>query len=70
MGKELHYFTFGAGQEQEGFCQPILAENAVEAREIMVEVYGSQWAFQYTEEQYQKYKEEGTLTEKLLKPIE
>lgn len=49
--KNLYYFTFGCGQKNEGFVQPILANSWGEARAKMVELNGKQWAFQYTEAQ-------------------
>lgn len=63
------YFTFGSGQVNQGYCQPIKAENSQKAREKMVEMYGIKWAFQYNEEDFKRYREEGTLTEKLLKMV-
>jgi hypothetical protein len=47
-----HYFTFGCGQENEGYVQPIIASSYGKAREKMVEMHGARWAFQYSEEQW------------------
>lgn len=47
-----YYFTFGSGQVNEGLCQPIIAENIHIATEKMNELYGTEWAFSYTEEQW------------------
>lgn len=63
---EKHYFTFGMGHKKAGNCQPILAKTVAEAREKMKEMYGSEWAFHYTEEEFKRYREEGTLNERLL----
>lgn len=52
-----YIFTFGCGQELAGKCQPIYAEDWGRAREIMVEQYGTKWAFQYDEEQWEQAKE-------------
>lgn len=46
------YFTFGSGQEHEGCYHVIEAENWGEAREFMVNKFGTKWAFQYTEEEW------------------
>lgn len=53
INKHLWRFTFGGGHEHEGFCQPILALNADEARTKMVELYGTKWAFQYSEDEWE-----------------
>lgn len=47
-----HIFTFGCGQEHAGRYQPIFARDAEEARHSMVAMYGSEWCWQYTEEQW------------------
>lgn len=52
-----YIFTFGCGQELAGKCQPIYAGSWEKAREIMVEQYGTKWAFQYDEEQWEQAKE-------------
>jgi len=46
------YFTFGSGQKFGGYCQPIVAESWVVAREIMFDNFGADWAFQYSEEEW------------------
>ena len=56
--KNLYYFTFGCGQKNEGFVQPILANSWGEARAKIVEINGNHWAFQYTEAQWNKWKKE------------
>lgn len=51
-----YYFTF-LGDDME-YChrvQPIEADDYSQAREIMFKKYGSHWAFQYTEEQWNKW---------------
>lgn len=47
-----YYFTFGSGQVNEGFCQPIIAKDMIIARQKMHDLYGQEWAFCYTEEQW------------------
>lgn len=46
MDKNVSYFTFGVNHPYgaEGMIQKIIAE---EPREIMIEVFGSNWAFEY-----------------------
>jgi len=45
-------FTFGWGQPNAGCVQPIEAEDAYAARLKMMSLYGKNWSFQYTEEQF------------------
>jgi len=49
---EKYYFTFGFGQLLENHFIIIRANSHSEAREIMVKQFGSCWAFQYTEQQW------------------
>lgn len=63
---ETFYFTFGVGHKLGGHCQPIQAKNHQEARQKMFEMHGKEWAFQYTEKQWEKATEEGFANEKLL----
>ena len=46
-------FTFGCGQAHYGYCQPIIG-TFNSARKKMFELYGAEWAFQYSEEEWQK----------------
>lgn len=46
------YFTFGGGQRYQGHYQPIMAIDSKRARAKMVEIYGTEWAFDYDEEQW------------------
>jgi len=55
---EKFIFTFGAGQENAGKCQPIYAENTAIARKKMFELHGSKWAFQYTGEKWEQMKKD------------
>lgn len=41
-------FTFGSGQEYEGFYARVRAFSYSEAREKMVQHFGDEWAFQYS----------------------
>lgn len=50
-----YYFTFGYGQEHEGYYVKIIAESYSDARETMLMVYGRKWAFQYNEEQFNDF---------------
>lgn len=49
---EKYYFTFGSGQVNEGMCQPIVASSREAARNKMIELYGIEWAFCYTGEEW------------------
>lgn len=46
------YFSFGYGHKHYGYYQPIKAENKSKAHKKMVEVYGTEWAFIYTEREW------------------
>ena len=48
-----YYFTFGHGHEHYGYYVKIKGTYAV-ARAKMFERYGDKWAFQYSEEDWQK----------------
>ena len=67
-----YIFTFGCGQEQAGYCQPIFAAGYGEARVKMFELHGDKWAFQYTREEWEKIRnrpERQWPMERELKPI-
>ena len=49
---KTYYFTFGFNQEHENCFTKIEAENYSKAREIMVERFGLEWAFQYGKKQW------------------
>jgi hypothetical protein len=53
---EKYIFTFGCGQKQAGYCQPIFAKDYEEARNKMFELHGAKWAFQYTGERWDAIK--------------
>jgi hypothetical protein len=53
---EKYYFTFGCGMPFEGYAQVVYANGYNEAREKMVSVYGTVWAFQYSEEDWKRNK--------------
>lgn len=64
IGKvELKEFigSFGAGQKQEGTCQPIMAESYGMARKIMFGLYGEEWGFMYTRDEWEKWGREAKL---------
>ena len=46
------YFTFGAGQRNQGCFVEIHATNWDEARKQMSEKYGPHWAFQYEQKDW------------------
>lgn len=54
-----HYFTFGQNSYYHNHVQIIYAESPEQAEDKMFELWGSQWAFQYTEEQWQASISEG-----------
>lgn len=60
MPKETWYFTFGCGQPNAGYCQPIEAPNYASARTMMCAVYGIKWAFQYSAEQWERAGQQST----------
>jgi hypothetical protein len=49
---EKFIFTFGIGTPLGKRYQPILANNYEEARSKMFAIYGSNWAGQYTEDEW------------------
>ena len=53
---QKHYFTFGTYPER---VQVIVTDRPERAEQIMFDAYGTNWAFQYTEEQWQQSLEEG-----------
>lgn len=50
-------FTFGSGQRNAGKCVRIRGDYH-EARRTMMEKYGTQWAFQYSAEEWDKWKKD------------
>lgn len=50
------FFTFGCGQENGGKVQPIMASEYGKAREKMFELYGTHWCMDYSEETWNKMK--------------
>lgn len=65
----VYFFTFGMGQTYEGHCQPIIAEDAEEARIRMSGMYGRKWAFQYSESEYLRNRADGFSNEILMEPF-
>lgn len=51
-----HYFTFGTYPER---VQVIITDTVERAEQIMFDAWGTNWAFQYTEEQWQQSLNEG-----------
>lgn len=68
---EVWVFTFGFGQKHEGKYVKFSGDFS-EARRKMVEKYGLEWAFQYSEKNWNSYvekaKKEGLPVETELKP--
>lgn len=50
------YFTFGYGQRNFGYYQPIKAENKSKAHKKMVELYGTKWSSVYTDDKWETVK--------------
>ena len=50
--KERYIFTFGCGHPFAKYLQ-VVEGNMAASRELMVEVYGLNWAFQYSEQELQ-----------------
>lgn len=65
---KAYYFTFGLGHPFHDRAQQIVANNLDEARAIMCEVYGTNWAFAYTQEQFKAAIKKGRFLN--LKPLE
>lgn len=67
---DKHIFTFGQHHEYCDRHQIIFANEPEKAEDKMFEVYGRNWAFQYTEKQWEKSKSEGFfLKSEPLEPI-
>lgn len=49
---KTYIFTFGIGQQHERTAARIKAPTQALAREKMVEEFGLEWAFEYTEDDY------------------
>ena len=50
-------FTFGYGQAMQGYCVRVKGSYA-EARQKMFDKFGRNWAFQYSAEDWDKWKED------------
>ena len=70
---EKYIFTFGSDHLLGQHYQPIYAKSASAARVKMLSRYGEDWAFQYTEEEWEKWekttKRLGIIIERELNPI-
>ena len=53
---EKYIFTFGCGQKNAGYAQPIYAKDYEAARNKMFELHNNKWAFQYTGEHWETMK--------------
>lgn len=47
-------FTFGCGQPHAGKAVKIAGEDFFDARQKMINKYGEEWAFQYSEDNWNK----------------
>ncbi len=56
------FFTFGYGHGMDGFYQPVEAYSYTEAANLMFRFFNDQWAFGYTEVQFEQAKERGFFT--------
>lgn len=54
--KQDWYFTFGAGQEHDGYFVCVKNKKFDEARIRMVNEYGTAWSGQYTVSQFMYYR--------------
>lgn len=66
--EEYWVFTFGLGHENGGHYVKIYG-SYYEARDKMINKYGTGWAFQYSESEWNKLKSIGHATETLLEVI-
>lgn len=64
-----YIFTFGAGQQYEGFYQPIYAKTWSLARREMFLLHGEVWSAQYTETEWKDAKKLGFAIEHPLEAI-
>lgn len=55
---EKWYFTFGINGPNEHYVQPILATDVGDARDTMFDEHGSDWAFQYSENEWLEHLED------------
>lgn len=53
------YFTFGSGSENAGHYYVITAETRQQALDEMYRLFGQNWAFWYTEKEWQQALDEG-----------
>lgn len=63
-GLNTYYFTFRSRQMHEGMYQPIMAKNMSIAYSKMLEMYGTKWASNYNQEEWDDvWKDWGALYE-------
>ena len=53
--KQIWRFTFGSGQYNESYCQPIFG-TLESARVKMISMYGLKWCMQYSEKEWEDIK--------------
>lgn len=56
-----YFFTFGAGQKNAGFVQPIYATSYKTAQEEMEKQHGYKWASGYTAEEWEDCKSKSAI---------
>lgn len=54
-----YIFTFGIGSDLKGNYQPILANDYELARNLMLKTHGTNWAFGYSQEEFEQSKQKG-----------
>lgn len=65
---KIYIFTFGVSGELGDKYQPIIAFDYKDARALMVEFHGLDWALSYTNEQFEQSKQKGYFLN--LEPLE
>ena len=54
LDKPSWVFTFGSGQQYEGKCVRVFADDFMEARQKMIDRYGIEWGFQYSSDEWEE----------------
>lgn len=55
---EEYIFTFGSGQELEGFCVRVKGLDYYDCRKKMCERFGEEWSFQYSLKKWNEWTKE------------
>lgn len=60
MSEDKRYiFTFGLGTDKANKCVLVYGKDAKESREKMLAKYGTEWAFQYSYEEWETNNKKG-----------